>query len=201
MLAAGIKTPVPLEELEIHLREETERQVKSGTITQIAFEIAVGQIGQAQLLKIEFKKIDAENWNRPLAWIAWGTFITSFFLPVFENGWGWQCAGLSATAVSWPDFWHNWMNIHLASLTLANLLMTASPLLLYRFSQNARFMKWLRRLNFSALALVWSFLLLLLAHWEVRELKFGAYVWGSSFLLLSLSTLQARHHQKRTMAN
>ena len=30
MLAAGIKTPVPLEELEIHLREEIEQQMKSG---------------------------------------------------------------------------------------------------------------------------------------------------------------------------
>ena len=30
MLAAGIKTPVPLEELESHLREEIEQQMKSG---------------------------------------------------------------------------------------------------------------------------------------------------------------------------
>ena len=32
MLAAGIKTPVPLEELEIHLREEIEQQMKSGDL-------------------------------------------------------------------------------------------------------------------------------------------------------------------------
>lgn len=30
MLAAGIKTPVPLEELESHLRDEIEQQTKSG---------------------------------------------------------------------------------------------------------------------------------------------------------------------------
>jgi hypothetical protein len=30
MLAAGIKTPVPLEELESHLRDEIEWQMKSG---------------------------------------------------------------------------------------------------------------------------------------------------------------------------
>ena len=30
MLAAGIKTPMPLEELEILLREEIDRQMKSG---------------------------------------------------------------------------------------------------------------------------------------------------------------------------
>jgi len=30
MLDAGIKTPVPLDELEIHLREEIEQRMKSG---------------------------------------------------------------------------------------------------------------------------------------------------------------------------
>ncbi|HEY5041998.1 MAG TPA: hypothetical protein VIK53_08340 [Verrucomicrobiae bacterium] len=38
MLAAGIETPVPLDELEIHLREEIERQMKSGSDKQQAFE-------------------------------------------------------------------------------------------------------------------------------------------------------------------
>jgi hypothetical protein len=57
MLAAGIKTPVPLEELEIHLRDEIERQVQSGLSAQMAFGIAVKKIGQAPELKIEFKKV------------------------------------------------------------------------------------------------------------------------------------------------
>ena len=56
MLAAGIKTPVPMEELEIHLREEIEQQVKSGLDEQKAFEVAVGRFGQASSLKMEFKK-------------------------------------------------------------------------------------------------------------------------------------------------
>jgi hypothetical protein len=56
MLAAGIKTPVPLEELESHLCEEIERQVKSGMNEQTAFEISVRQIGQPKVLKDEFKK-------------------------------------------------------------------------------------------------------------------------------------------------
>jgi hypothetical protein len=56
MLAAGIQTPVPLEELEIHLREEIERQVKSEMNEQTAFEISVRQIGQPKVLKDEFKK-------------------------------------------------------------------------------------------------------------------------------------------------
>ena len=56
MLAAGIKTPVPLEELESHLREEIERQMKSGLSEQTAFEISVRQAGQPKALKREFKK-------------------------------------------------------------------------------------------------------------------------------------------------
>jgi hypothetical protein len=56
MLAAGIKSPVPLDELEIHLREEIERQMKSGLSEQEIFNSAVQKIGQAGLLKTEFKK-------------------------------------------------------------------------------------------------------------------------------------------------
>ena len=86
MLAAGIKTPVPLEELECHLREEIEEQVQSGVSEQQAFEIAVRQIGQADLLKAEFRNAGFLNWwgedsqtriNRAFAllWLAycwWG---------------------------------------------------------------------------------------------------------------------------------
>ncbi len=59
MLAAGIKTPVPLEELESHLRDEIERQVKSGLNEQKAFEISVRRIGRPEILGIEFKKDDS----------------------------------------------------------------------------------------------------------------------------------------------
>jgi uncharacterized membrane protein len=56
LLAAGIKTPVPLEELESHLREEIERQAKSGLDEQKAFEISVQRVGQPKVLNSEFKK-------------------------------------------------------------------------------------------------------------------------------------------------
>jgi hypothetical protein len=56
MLAAGIKTPVPSEELENHLREEIEQQIQIGVAEQQAFEMATAQIGQAQQLGEEFKK-------------------------------------------------------------------------------------------------------------------------------------------------
>jgi hypothetical protein len=56
MLAAGIKSPVPLEELESHLREEIDRQIQSGIKEQQAFEVTVFQIGQGKELKTEFIK-------------------------------------------------------------------------------------------------------------------------------------------------
>jgi hypothetical protein len=59
MLVAGIKTPVPLEELESHLRDDIAQQMQSGLSAQRAFEIAVKRIGQTPELKREFKKIGA----------------------------------------------------------------------------------------------------------------------------------------------
>jgi uncharacterized membrane protein len=58
LLAAGIKTPVPLEELESHLRDEIERHMKLGLPGQRAFEVSVPHIGPPELLKNEFKKIE-----------------------------------------------------------------------------------------------------------------------------------------------
>ena len=55
MLAAGIKTPVPLEELESHLREEIEAQMKSGMNPQDAMEAARKIIGKGPELRKEFK--------------------------------------------------------------------------------------------------------------------------------------------------
>lgn len=194
MLAAGIKTPVPLEELELHLREEIGRQIKSGFGGQRAFETAVQKIGDTNMLNDEFKKVDAENWNRPLAWAAWILFVVSFFLPALGTASGLGCAGISATAVSWPDFrYGNWATIYLASLTLSNVLMVASPFLLPRFSRTANSMKWLRGSIFAIAILVWSYVLLLLIFMQKKsDLKIGCYIWTISFLLLCLSTLKIR---------
>ena len=37
MIGGGIKTPVPLEELESHLREEVENQIRAGLNAEQAF--------------------------------------------------------------------------------------------------------------------------------------------------------------------
>jgi hypothetical protein len=82
MLAAGIKTPVPLEELEIHLREEIEQQIKPGTNPQQAFENSVQRIGHANDLKSEFKKICGMKFYTRwmLLWIGGNGLIVTVIL-------------------------------------------------------------------------------------------------------------------------
>ena len=67
MLAAGLQSPVPLDELEIHLRDVIEQRLQSGMGEQSAFESAVGQIGGANPLQDEFAKVetasDARKWK------------------------------------------------------------------------------------------------------------------------------------------
>ena len=79
MLAAGIKTPVPLEELEIHLREELEQQMRIGLSAQTAFSVAVEKIGRGNALQNDFQKIkpsnEARNWK-----IFEGFFLVSTLL-------------------------------------------------------------------------------------------------------------------------
>jgi hypothetical protein len=82
MLAAGIKTPVPLEELEIHLREEIEWQTKSGLKEQKAFEVSVQRIGQPKMLNSEFKKSEKKFMKRTLI-ILIGIFAVLFGPAVF----------------------------------------------------------------------------------------------------------------------
>jgi hypothetical protein len=61
MLAAGIKSPVPLQELESHLREEIELQILAGSDAPFAFDAAVRQIGKATFIKTEFAKIQQQS--------------------------------------------------------------------------------------------------------------------------------------------
>ncbi len=68
MLAAGIKTPVPLEELESHLREDIERQTKSGLNQQNAFNSAAQKHRPSPRLKREFKKIGKTYGNTVRSW-------------------------------------------------------------------------------------------------------------------------------------
>jgi hypothetical protein len=64
LLAAGINSPVPLEELETHLREEIGQLMNSGQNEAEAFKMAVQEFGQAGLLQNEFKKTDRAEYER-----------------------------------------------------------------------------------------------------------------------------------------
>jgi len=58
MLAAGVPSPVPLDELEIHLRDEIEQRMRAGFSPQVAFETATQQIGRPHQVQGEFQKIE-----------------------------------------------------------------------------------------------------------------------------------------------
>ena len=76
MLAAGIQTPVPLEELEIHLREEIDQLTRSGFNGPQAFEISIQRVGQSGVLGGEFQKIERISMKRTFK------IITAFLLGV-----------------------------------------------------------------------------------------------------------------------
>lgn len=57
MTDGGMKSSVALDELESHLREEVEHQMRSGVDTEKAFRYAVEQIGGASELAPEFEKV------------------------------------------------------------------------------------------------------------------------------------------------
>jgi len=59
MSVGGIKDSTVLDELESHVREDVDRQTRSGVDAQKAFEAAVKKIGPASALKNEFKKSTA----------------------------------------------------------------------------------------------------------------------------------------------
>jgi hypothetical protein len=66
MLTAGIQAPVPLEELESHLRDEIDRLVASGKNESSAFALAVEEVGRPQALKTEFSRArDFVDWLGP----------------------------------------------------------------------------------------------------------------------------------------
>jgi hypothetical protein len=92
MLAAGIKTPAPLAELESHLREDMDQQIRDGISPQIAFETAVKRIGQADALKVEFEKISAAG--LPRRYLCLFCFIAAPLL-VFINVWALQPGEIS----------------------------------------------------------------------------------------------------------
>ena len=88
MLAAGIKAPVPLEELEIHLREEIKRQTGTGLSETEAFKTSVQKIGPDRLFKTNSrkskpsKKIASGNRWKSRSWLLPAWF--RYYWPVLD---------------------------------------------------------------------------------------------------------------------
>jgi hypothetical protein len=56
LVSSGVKAPEVLDELESHLRDEVDRQVRAESAPAQAFEAAVRQLGETNVLKSEFAK-------------------------------------------------------------------------------------------------------------------------------------------------
>ena len=140
---------------------------------------------------INVKTQNTSHWNRTLALVAWAAFVVSLCLPSYGECRGYLCAIMHGL------FWSgavqgNWTCIHYLILTLPNLLMLASPFLMFRFGGHARCLSWLRYSTFAASALVWSFLIFVLTTKDGNNLRVGAFAWATSFVLLWVSVMLPR---------
>jgi hypothetical protein len=86
MLAAGIKTPVPLEELEIHLREDIAQQMKTGSNQQDAFTSAVQKLGSAHTVQTEFMKVDKTHSALKWKLMEIGLTLATILVPLLFGG-------------------------------------------------------------------------------------------------------------------
>jgi len=123
MLVAGIKTPVPMDELESHLREDMEQQVRAGLSAQQAFEAAVQRIGQAEALEAEFAKMvePEETRERKLKLLCIVFTVLAYLAPFALNvpkPW----SGMNAT--------EQWLGLAAVALTV---LSPFSGLYIHRF--------------------------------------------------------------------
>lgn len=82
MFAAGIKQPVPLDELESHLRDAVEAKVRAGADAAQAFQWAAGEVGLSGALKTEFRKNERKLMKRAVM-ISLGVFAVLFGPAIF----------------------------------------------------------------------------------------------------------------------
>jgi hypothetical protein len=124
MMAAGIKTPVPLEELEIHLRDDVEQQMQSGLNAQQAFENSVQRIGHANDLKGEFKKTCGTKWNAKLWWILLWQGSFGLILTVILNLLGRFVFHRSSSVFFSDQWWAAWSTSYIlwTSFTIIGLV-------------------------------------------------------------------------------
>ena len=123
MLAAGIESPVPLDDLESHLREEVKQQMRGGSSVEEAFETAARRLGPARELQGEFARLGELRENRERRQILFGLGLSAV-------------AYLSPLVLAIPKPWihmnptERWFGLAAVTLTVLTLF---SGFLLYRF--------------------------------------------------------------------
>jgi hypothetical protein len=109
MLASGIKAPVPLDELESHLRDGIDRQLSNAVDPEEAFRVAIQQIGSANCIKEEFNKTGAMKSTRKhaekiIGAIGFGVYAVTAGYGLFVNrigaSWKERLLGLSAVVIT-----------------------------------------------------------------------------------------------------
>jgi uncharacterized membrane protein YtjA (UPF0391 family) len=104
MLAAGIKSPVPLEELESHLREGVQELTASGMEPQEALAAAIKKFGLPIPLQAEFTQVDKKSRLteqyviKVLVYTIWFCLVLPTYLYTFykyDMNWAWRSAGIA----------------------------------------------------------------------------------------------------------
>src|ERR1041385_2688392 len=80
MIADGIKSATILDELETHLRDEVDEQMRAGMEPADAFRKATQRLGQGTLLKTEFAKLRRHSGSSLLWLFRIACFITAPFM-------------------------------------------------------------------------------------------------------------------------
>jgi hypothetical protein len=133
MRAAGVKAPVPLDELESHLREDIERQTRSGLSAEQAFAAAVERIGGAGALKREFAKIGGIK--RALLGKLKGIFAGAFIpLPPLNTYTASARLAMKLARIEAPRLGHNFVGTEHVLLALLKLDHGVVPNVLRRMS-------------------------------------------------------------------
>jgi hypothetical protein len=126
LAAGGRMSPEVLDELESHLRDDIEQQVRCGAEPQKAFESAVRHLGPATALEKEFAKSPGARQLRRRRFVQGSCFISAVFVLLINT---WTLVEFDLTA--WQRV------IGFSVVVLAALYLAGLPLLLSLLSRTA----------------------------------------------------------------
>lgn len=157
LMTDGVNAPDVLTELENHLREDIDQQMRAGISAQDAFARALPRIGQPRVLRSEFAKLGENRERRilKLIGIAFSTFAGAFSLIILPKLFHHEISGIAE---------------RLLGLAAIALTMLSIPAWHYgqRFLPVIRNRRARRTVSlmccFSGLIWMWSFITMILPH-------------------------------------